>query len=195
MKIKIIVVALIIGSLNIGAQDTGTDRELLKTTELSTNLFDLVVAGSLNVNYERLFKNNQSLFTSVTFFDTYGYYDAGYIRESSAVTLKAAYFIYFTKNKDHEGFFFYPQLRLRTGKVTVEDYYYYDEVVDSTFENTYSYDVDGVGAGFGLGHKWLFSNKFTLTLNTEIARHLGNWETDYLDDIEFRVGVNFGYRF
>ena len=107
--------------------------------------------------------------------------------------MKVAYLIYFSKEKDHEGFFFYPQLKLRTGEVTIDNYYYYGDDVD--VDESYSYDVGGVSAGFGLGHKWMFSNKFTLTLNGDIARNLGNFDTDYLSNLELRFGVNFGYRF
>jgi len=167
--------------------------EAPKTSEISTNLLDLVIAGTLNVNYERLFEKNQSLFIGVNLFDTYGYYDAGYIDNSSAFTLRVAYLIYFSKQKDHSGFFFYPQLKLRTGDVTIDDYYYYGD--DAFADERFTYDVSGVSAGFGLGHKWIFSNKFTLTLNGDIARNLGNFDTDYLSDIELRFGVNFGYRF
>ena len=95
------------------------EENISKKSELSTNLFDLVVAGSINVNYERLFKNNQSLYISATFFDTYGYLDAGYLEKSEAFSLKASYLIYFKKEKDHAGFNFYPLLKLRTGKVFV----------------------------------------------------------------------------
>lgn len=181
-------------SFSASAQES-SDNDLPKQHEISTNLLDLVVAGTLNVNYERLFKQNQSLYIGANFFDTYGYYDAGYIEKSTALTLNAAYFVYFSKEKDHAGFFFYPQLKLRTGEVTVRDYYYYDSVLDSTVEDEFTYDVGGVSAGFGIGHKWMFNNKFTLTLKGDIARNLGNFDTNYLENIELRFGVNFGYRF
>ena len=32
-------------------------------------------------------------------------------------------------------------------------------------------------------------------LNGDIARNLGNFDDDYLDNIEVRFSVNFGYRF
>jgi hypothetical protein len=191
---KFLFALLMLLSVSISNAQEPSDN-LPKTSEISTNLLDLVVAGTLNVNYERLFNKNQSLFVGVNFFDTYGYYDAGYIEKSTAISLKAAYLIYFSQDKDHEGFFFYPQLKLRTGEVTVEDYYYYDFENDTEIAEQFTYDVGGVSAGFGLGHKWMFSNKFTLTLNGDIARNLGNFDTDYLDNLELRFGVNFGYRF
>lgn len=193
MKTTLLALVMILSVASINAQDSADD--LPKKSEISTNLLDLVIAGTLNVNYERLFEKNQSLFIGLNFFDTYGYYDAGFLEKSTAVSLKAGYLIYFSSTKDHAGFFFYPQLKLRTGEVTVEDYYYYDYVNDTQVNEQYKYDVSGVSAGFGLGHKWMFSNKFTLTLNGDIARNLGNFDTDYLDNIELRFAVNFGYRF
>jgi hypothetical protein len=192
---KTLLVALMLLSVSISnAQEPSDDSP--KTSEISTNLLDLVVAGTLNVNYERLFQKNQSLLLSVNFFDTYGYYDVGYIENNSAFSFRAAYLIYFSKEKDHAGFFFYPQVKFRTGDITVDDgYIYYDGETDMYLEDEYTYDVGGVSAGFGLGHKWMFSNKFTLSLNGDIARNLGNFETDYLSSIEVRFGVNLGYRF
>ncbi len=166
-----------------------------KKNEISSNLLDLVVAGSLNLNYERLFEKNQSLLIGATFFDTYGYYDAGYLKSSNAISLKVAYLIYFSKEKDHAGFFFYPNVKFRTGEVVVDEYSYYDFVNDMYLEEEFKYDVGGISAGFGIGHKWMFNNKFTLSLNGEIFRNLGNFDNEYLENIELRFGVNFGYRF
>ncbi|WP_299120513.1 DUF3575 domain-containing protein [uncultured Winogradskyella sp.] len=195
MKKSLLAALMLFSVFTMNAQESSD--ELPKQNEISTNLLDLVIAGTLNVNYERLFDKNQSLFIGANFFDTYGYYDAGYIDESTAFSVKAAYLIYFSKEKDHAGFFFYPQIKLRTGEVTVDDYYYYsyDSVIDSAVQEEFKYDVSGFSAGFGIGHKWMFNNKFTLTLNGDIARNLGSFDTDYLDNIELRFGVNFGYRF
>lgn len=194
MKKSLLAIAMLFSVVTITAQ-TQTD-DLPKQSEISTNLLDLVVAGSLNVNYERLFDNNQSLLLGATFFDTYAYYDVGYIDSNTAFSFKAAYLVYFSKEKDHSGFFFYPQLKMRTGKISVDDgYYYYDGETDTYYEDKYTYDVDGFSAGFGLGHKWMFSNKFTLTVNGDVVRNLGNFDTDYLSNVELRFGVNFGYRF
>ncbi len=190
---QFIIAAIFFVSLFSFSQDT--DENLLKKNEISSNLLDLVVAGSLNVNYERMFDKNQSLFVGVTFFDTYGYYDAGYLEKTTAVSLKAGYLIYFSKVKKHAGFFFYPQIRLRTGEVTTDYFGYYDDISDNFVEEEFTYDVGGVGAGFGLGHKWLFNNKFTLNVSGDIARNLGNIDTDYLSNVELRFGVILGYRF
>lgn len=111
------------------------------------------------------------------------------------MSLKVAYLIYFSKEKDNAGFFFYPQTKFRTGEVVVDGYNYYDFTNDLYLEEEFKYDVGGVSAGFGIGHKWIFNNKFNLSLNGEIFRNLGNFDTEYLENIELRFGVNFGYRF
>ncbi|WP_299105768.1 DUF3575 domain-containing protein [uncultured Winogradskyella sp.] len=193
MKKSIIAFVMLFSVITMNAQTQ--PEELPKKSEISTNLLDMVISGTLNVNYERLFDNNQSLLVGVNLFDTYGYYDAGYIDKSTAMTFNASYLLYFSKHKDHSGFFFYPQLRARTGEVTIEDYFYYDFDSNTEVTEKESYDVSGVSAGFGIGHKWMFSNKFTLTLKTDVARNIGNFDTDYLSNVELRFGVNFGYRF
>ncbi|WP_431156835.1 hypothetical protein [Winogradskyella poriferorum] len=193
---KKLVLSFLLGLLIFtgNAQDDNTEPP--KKSEISVNLLDLVVAGTLGVNYERLFDNNQSLFISANIFDTYGYYDVGYIEDNSAFSLRAAYLVYFSKDKDHHGFFFYPQLKLRTGEITVDEYYFFDEVEGQEVNQEFTYDIGGASAGFGIGHKWMFDNKFTLTLNGDIARNLGNFDNDdYLENVEVRFAVNFGYRF
>ncbi|MCA0131493.1 hypothetical protein [Winogradskyella alexanderae] len=194
MKKQIIVILLGLFLFSSHAQDTN-NTEPTKNNEISLNLLDLVVAGTLGINYERIFENNQSLFLSANIFDTYGYYDVGYIEDNSAFTLRAAYLVYFSKEKDHHGFFFYPQFKFRTGEITTEDYYFYDIATESEITEEFTYDIGGASAGFGIGHKWMFDNKFTLTLNGDIARNLGNFKDDYLENIELRFAVNFGYRF
>jgi hypothetical protein len=196
-KIILASIFLLAGLFSIAQEDQTSNQDLERKNELTSNLLDLVVAGSFNVSYERLFPANQSLHIAVTAFDTYGYYDAGYLDESNAVTLRVAYNIYFSKSKDHYGFYFYPGIKLRTGKVTVEDYYY-SSFDGQRQDNGYSYDIDGFSAGFGLGHKWLFADKFSLSINGEILRALGSVPEDDFGDlgvVEPRFGVNFGFRF
>jgi hypothetical protein len=192
---KIVLVFLVVFCIYSSSAQEVDALETPKKSEISTNLLDLVVAGTLNLNYERLFEKNQSLYIGASFFDTYAYYDAGFINKSTAVSLRAAYLIYFSKNKDHHGFFFYPQVRARTGEITVDDFFVFNPGTGSSEQELFSYDVSGFAAGFGLGHKWMFNNRFTLTLDANIARNLGSFDTDYLDEIEFRAGVNLGYRF
>lgn len=185
---------LLVSVVVMNAQEAVNPQATNSKNEITSNLFDLVTAGSFNITYDRLFENNQALSLSATFFDTYGYVDVGYIEDNSAFTFEAAYKIYFSSHKEHAGFFFYPLLKVRTGEITVDDYGYYN--FDGEFINEeYTYDLGGFSAGFGLGHQWVFNDKFTLGVNGDIARSLGNFDTDYLGEVEFKFGVNFGVRF
>ena len=192
LKTSLIVVLL--STTILEAQNEVTNEHSELKNEISANLLDLVISGTLNFNYERQFKNNQSLWLSVNLFDTYGYDDAGYIDENRAFSFQGAYLIYFSLKKDHAGFFFYPVAKYRFGDITVDDGFYYlneDEVDDFR----YTYDIDGFSLGFGLGYKWVFSNRFVLTINGQVARNLGSFDEEYLSTVEPRFGVQFGYRF
>jgi len=185
---------LVMGLTTNSSSAQNETSELELKNEISTNLLDLVIAGTLNFNYERQLKNNQSLWFSANLFDTYGYYDVGYIEENNAFSFQGAYIIYFSSKNDHAGFFFYPLLKYRFGEITVEDgLNFFDGENFDDFN--YTYDIDGFGLGFGLGYKWMFSNRVTLTLNGQIARNLGDFDDDYLSTVEPRFGVIFGYRF
>ena len=109
--------------------------------------------------------------------------------------MKAAYHIYFSSKKQHAGFFFYPLLRVRTGEVTVDQYNFYDFETDTYVQEDFTYDVSGVSAGFSIGLKWMFKNKLALNISGDIARNLGNVNTEYIDNLELRFGVILGYRF
>ena len=60
-------VLMLLSVFSLNAQES-SDNETLKTSEISTNLLDLVIGGTLNLNYERLFEQNQSLYLGVNFF-------------------------------------------------------------------------------------------------------------------------------
>ncbi len=200
MKKVILLVAFALGTINVTAQKASDDDVKPEfKNEISTNVFDLVVGGSLNVNYEYLMKDNQSFLVGLTAFDTYAYYDAGFLEESNAVSLRAAWVIYTSRYEKHGGFHFYPMLKFRTGEVTTDDVVFIEnsqgDVVES---NSNTYDIGGFSAGFGLGYKWVVSDKFTISTNFELTRNLGgNLESENADlgIVEPRLGVNFGYRF
>lgn len=167
--------------------------------ELSINLLDLVIAGTVDVGYERFLGGNQSLSVGVSLFDTFGYYDVGYIEENNAFSARVAYNLYFSKKKEYAGFYFYPMAKVRTGSVTTDwDYYsYYDGETQELVEvsEREKYDIDGFALGFGIGQKWVLKDKFSLNVFANISRTIGDFDDDYIDPVEFRAGVSFGYRF
>lgn len=194
MKKALVMVLMLTGFMVSAQEDVQTTDT---KNEVSLNFLDLVVAGTVNARYERHLENNQSLALEVSFLDTYGYYDAGYIDKTTGFSAQLAYRLYFSKRKDFSGFYFYPLAKIRTGSVTTNwgSYTYFDDVEGEVmYSDNYKYDIDGFGAGFGIGHKWVLADKFTLDLSAQIARNIGG-DDDYYGSVEFRSGVNLGYRF
>lgn len=164
--------------------------------EIKSNLFDLVVGKSFNVGYEHFLKGNQSVQFDVTLFDTYSYLDASELEKNGLIGLQASYNIYFSKSKKQHGFVFSPYLKYRLGKQEVVDYYNYDYNSNSYTQLTREYDLSGLEAGFGIGHKWLFNDKISLTLGSQIARNFSNSKeiSDNYSDINFKAHVTLGFR-
>lgn len=181
------------------AQQKDDSETRLVKNEISSNILDLVIAGSLNVTYERMLDNNISLAGSATFFDTYGYYDAGYLESTNAFSFRASANFYVSKRRQFEGLYFYPLLKVRTGEVTSDyDVFIYDDQGNFTQTNRRNYDVGGFSAGVGLGNKWVIQDKFTVSVFGEVARNLGgnlDRQNADLGNVEPRFGINFGYRF
>ena len=170
----------------------------IATGEIKSNLFDLVVGKSVNVGYEYFLKGNQSLQLDVTAFDTYSYIDASYLDENNLFGIQASYNIYFSKNKKHHGFVFYPFMKYRTGTQVIDDYYYTYLPINSEYVPApATFDLSGFEVGFGLGHKWLFNDKISLGVGSQIGRNLTSDRefTDNYSEIDFKVNVTLGVRF
>lgn len=176
----------------------GNQNRIEYKNEISTNLLDLVVAGTLTATYESMYKKNQSFLIGISAFDTYGYMDAGYLEASRAFSARVGWVIYTGRYESHSGFHFYPLLKLRIGEVEGE--------ADEIFQNgvyiersNEPYDISGFSAGFGLGYKWVVADQFSINLNFELTRNLGGQIEDEegfsLGAVEPRTGVTFGYRF
>ncbi len=173
------------------------NAQKIATGEFKSNLFDLVVAKSFNVGFEKFLNHNQALQFDVTIFDTYSYVNANYLDENNVVGLQASYNIYFSKNKKHHGFVFYPFIKYRTGTQVVENYsYYYDASLNSVIEVPRTFDLSGFEAGFGLGHKWLFNDKVSLGVGVQLGRNFST-SADFKDSyspIDFKANVTLGFR-
>lgn len=166
--------------------------------EIKSNLFDLVVGKSFNVGYEYFLDGNQALQLDVTLFDTYSYLDSGYLDKNNLVGIQASYNIYFSKNKDYHGFVFYPFVKYRTGTQVIDDYFYnYDPATNTYTEGSREFDLSGIEAGFGLGHKWLFNDKISLQVGSQLGRNLSNDDEfrDNYSEIDFKAHVTLGFRF
>ena len=141
-------------------------------------------------------KGNQSFQFDVTLFDTYSYLDASYFEKNNLTGFQVSYNIYFSKNKMQNGFMFFPYLKYRTGTQEISDYYFYEPISGNYEEQTRKNDLSGLEAGFGIGHKWLFNDKISLIVGSQIARNLTNTKeiSDYYSDINFKAHVTLGFR-
>ena len=197
-KTILLLCACAMGYSAFAQQKDDSETRLVKN-EISSNILDLVIAGSLNVTYERMLNNNISLAGSATFFDTYGYYDAGYLESTNAFSFRASANFYVSKRRQFEGLYFYPLLKVRAGEVTSDyDVFIYDDNGNYLQTNRRSYDIGGFSAGVGLGNKWVIQDKLTVTVFGEVARNLGSdleRQNADLGNVEPRFGINFGYRF
>ncbi|WP_158441689.1 hypothetical protein [Nonlabens dokdonensis] len=199
MKKTILLLCACVIGYTATAQTANDSEDRFAKNEISSNILDLVIAGSLNVTYERMLSNNISLTGSATFFDTYGYYDAGYLEDTNAFSLRLSANFYVSKRRQFEGLYFYPLLKVRTGEVTSDyDIYVINDQGDFVQTDRRNYDISGFSAGVGIGNKWLIQDKFSVLVFGEVARNLGgNIENENADlgNVEPRFGINFGYRF
>lgn len=111
MKKTILLLCACVMGYTATAQTANESEDRFAKNEISSNILDLVIAGSLNVTYERFTNNNISISGSATFFDTYGYYDAGYLEDTNAFSFRATANFYVSKRRQFEGLFFLPIIK------------------------------------------------------------------------------------
>lgn len=165
--------------------------------ELKSNIFDLVVGESVNLGYEYFLKGNQSLQLDITAFDNYSYLDVSYFDKNNLVGIQASYNIYFSKKKEHHGFVFYPFMKYRAGTQLIDDNYSsYNQINGNYIPVSEEYDLTGLEVGFGLGHKWLFNNKISLGVGSQIGRNLNsnNEFRENFGEIDFKANITLGFR-
>ena len=208
MKVKVLAFTyLLFVVVTLQAQDLDDSGKNLSlpSNEVSINAFDLIVGGILPINYERYLNNNQSIAFKAFLFDKH-YND---MTESNYGTfsLQGQYMIYFFDRKDHYGLYVAPFAKYTTGTAS-NDYYQYSSNGNSQLIQS-DYAVNAIIAGFGVGYKFVVKNKFTFNVVTDLGRVLNqgkyygySYSYDGLQNefseygpVEFRFGVNMGYRF
>jgi hypothetical protein len=117
--------------------------------------------------------------------------------------------IYFSDKRDHHGLYTAPFLKYTSGTASNE-YYSYSQTTSSGRQVTVNYPVNALLAGFEVGYKFVVKRNFTFALAADLGRVLNqgdyygyNYSYDALQDnsfteygpVEFRFGVNMGYRF
>ena len=175
MKNLAVLLCLVSFGYNYGQQK---DTIVLKKNEIKGNALFLV-AGALEVSYERILTDETSFGTSVFIAFTEDF--------ATNFALTPYYRFYFGK-KPAAGFFVegFGSLNSYEGSIYTGEnssFNYYKEVTRTDF-----------ALGFGLGSKWITKSGFLFEINGGIGRNLFNSsDTDY--EIVGRGGITLGYRF
>lgn len=204
MRILTIIALLLIA---FGGDAQETERLDVPQNELSLNAFELILGGVLPINYERYLKNNQSLGIKAFIFDKH--YNDITESEYGTFSLQAQYMIYFSERRDHHGLYTAPFLKY-TGGTASDQVFLFSQTSSTSRQENYEYNVNALLAGFELGYKFVVKRNFTFALAADLGRVLNqgnyygyNYSSDgsQIDNfseygpVEFRFGVNMGYRF
>lgn len=188
-------------------QVSAQDFEVIDSprNELSLNAFELILGGVLPINYERYLKNNQSLAFKTFLFDKH--YNDITEADYGTFSLQTQYVIYFSEKRDHAGLYTAPFFKFTTGTGNY-NYYDYSPANPNGQQRDISYAVNAFVAGFEVGYKFVVKRNFTFALAADLGRVLNqgdyygygydgsqNFTFDEYGPVEFRFGVNMGYRF
>ena len=219
MKRIIIVTLVFMGvcTSSVKAQDLTIGAS--RNNELKIDFLQFMIMGNFGVQYERLFKNDQSLGLSANYFnfDNWQGHMDGY-------SFFAEYRWYLKYESEHKGFFVAPYLKYRY-KFDEQGYgYYIDE--DGNYKEDYYEYVNGSyvyydyvddgykiskGMAFGIsgGYKILLRSNFLFEANIGFGRYIfDEWEytnefveqedTEYIDWVDMadlKANVSIGWRF
>jgi len=193
MKNLIPVLFLLI-SLSSFSQELETENETIyrrdiAKNELSIGALNLVLAGALDVAYERILSPNSSwaIEAFIIALDRDND-DVGYVY-SKDVSLTGK-FKYFFGDRSAWGFYVNSLAMISSGEYGNDDYYVYDE-----FGGYYRNDLKNYtdfALGFGLGGKFVAKQGFVFDLSAGIGRNLFSSNSP---TIVGQFNANLGYRF
>ena len=204
MRVLTVLMVFLIAKAGYGQDEETTN---FPQNELSLNAFELIVGGVLPLNYERYLKNNQSLGIKAFIFDKH--YNDMSQSDYGTFSLQAQYMIYFSERRDHHGLYTAPFLKY-TGGTASNEYYAYSPTNPNGRNFTVNYPINALIGGFELGYKFVVKRNFTFALAADLGRVLNQgdyygytYSSDGLQGdifneygpVEFRFGVNMGYRF
>ncbi|WP_194775083.1 DUF3575 domain-containing protein [Pararhodonellum marinum] len=181
MKKLVFILLLAIGNFGVQAQQV---EVLSPKNEVKLNMLNTILIGTVELGYEYLIDDNQSIDVQVHFNDRFGYFAGGSNRDFSARSIQAAYNFYLSQEEKNAGFYFSPLLRYRFGE--------YTETRDGALSVT---NLNSFLLGMGVGYKILFENKFTIAPFANIGRNFGEETIDRFSALELKAGVSFGFRF
>lgn len=167
----------------------------IKKNEITFNAFEVIVAGTLPISYERFINNNQSITVKAFLFDK-PYADIDFSGDK-VISIQAQYNLYLFEKKPNSGLFFSFFLKNSNGTYPYE-LYYFDKTTGKSYTETKTEKVNAFILGVGVGYKWLWKNKLSFGLNADLGRALNRQGYYYYKNYgpaEVRAGLNVGVRF
>lgn len=149
--------------------------------EIKWNIGNTILHASVEVGYEYLIDNHQSVGVELLFNDVYNLRIGRQAKDFDTNSFKVAY-NYYTGERNNE-FVISPFIQARVGE--------YQEYSDSE-----KIDMDSFIVGIGGGYKWNINDKFVFGPYFTIGRNFSEEVNDEFNTpVEFGVGFGIGYRF
>ena len=149
--------------------------------EVKWNIGNTIMHASVEVGYEYLIDNHQSVGAELLFNDVYNLRIGRQATDFDTNSFKISY-NYYTGERNDE-FVISPFLQARQGD--------YQKYTDSP-----KIDMDSFIVGIGLGYKWNINDKFVFGPYFTIGRNFSEEVNDEFNTpVEIGVGFGIGYRF
>lgn len=185
MKNICIAALLCLGVTTTKAQDTPTG-------EIKLNVFNTIVLGSVEVGYEHFIDADQSIGVELFINDRFSYTGEVGSRKFNTNSVALSYNFYLSSDNNGSGWELSPLLKYRFGDhKEIKDY----TINGATVPTEVTTDMDSFIIGLGVGYKWVFKNKFTISPYANIGRNFSKEVDDRFSAVEFNAGFSVGYRF
>jgi hypothetical protein len=179
MKKSAVVLFVFLGLVNF-AQSQSLENP---RGEVRLNFLNTIIIGSVELGYEQFLAPDQSIGVELHINDRFNYRSAGSGRDFDATSILLSYNFYFAGDEN--------------GKLHISPFFKYRfgefrESVDGAGP-----EVTNLNSGYiGLtgGYRWNYNN-FAFGPFASIARGFSSEVADRFSVIEFRAGLNVGYRF
>jgi hypothetical protein len=158
-----------------------------KKNELRVDAITLIVAGALDINYERILNNESGLGVSLLLSNG---------KEINTTFALSPYYRFYFGKKPAAGFFFEGFTMLSSFK---SNFYNPEKASNNSFFNytNDSKNTTDLAVGFGLGGKWMTNGGVVFELSAGVGRNLFNDYEKY--DSSYKIvgkgGISIGYRF
>lgn len=150
--------------------------------EVRLNFLNTIIIGSVEVGYEHFISNDQSIGLELHFNDRFNYKSTSGDKDFSATAFLLSYNFYFAGDENGK-LHISPFFKYRTGD--------YSDTFDGAPRNV---NLNSGYLGLTGGYRWNFNN-FAFGPFVSVARGFSQEVNDVFNAVEFKGGLNVGYRF